>query len=299
MSETNEPAEESSEPLPGEPQSQAEEPPTPPPGSRKSNRWKVIAIVAAIVVVIASAATSAYFLLKPSEEKATPQSEITEVIKTYYASAQDADVAKFKTTVCAPLAEFALKNKTDGQIKALAKQSVDVDGRYVVEQVQDIKISGDRATAVELGHSQGGRLEEIGQQRHTVGLNKLEGAWKICNRPADDPATAEKKDLAKDKSNARKAVEDYYQKRTAGDRDAVILATCGDLRDRYKKQDSKAFADEIKRSPETLKSIDEVDLMGAAAKVTVTIDAGGPSVRLITLSEEAYRWKLCKIAVLE
>jgi hypothetical protein len=299
MSKPNGPEEESSDPPTSEPQDQAEQPPPAPPANPKNKRWKVIAIAAAVVLVIGAAAASAYVYFKPSDDKATPESDITGVIKAYYAGGQDGDLAKYKATVCAPLAEFGLKNMTDGQFRALAKRTVDVNGRYVVDRVEDITISGDRAKATEIGHSQGGRLEEIGQQRRAVGLNKIEGSWKVCNGPTDDAATAEKKAQVTKKADARKAVESYFKLRTDGDLDGLILATCGELRQYFKDEDPKTFPDEIRRSPETLKSVDDVMVTGEAAKVTATVNVGTePSVTAIVLSNEAYQWRVCKIEVI-
>lgn len=56
----------------------------------------------------------------------------------------------------------------------------------------------------------------------------------------------------------------------------MILATCGDLQQVFANQDPIAFAEEVQRSPETLKSINEVTVTGDSAKVTATVDVAPP-----------------------
>ncbi|WP_102143848.1 hypothetical protein [Mycobacterium hubeiense] len=259
---------------------------------------KAIAPVAAVMLAIGGAA--AYFLLRP-DNSSRADSEITAVIESHHRDGQNGDLQKFKATLCTPLSEFEFATMTDAQFKAVAKRSVEVDGRFVLDRVEDIKISGDRATAIEIGHNEGGRLAEIGEERRTVGLNKIEGTWKICNLPTDDPATTEKKKLVETKAEVHDAVENYFELQSEGDLVAMIRASCGELRELFAGMEPEAFADAMARTPERIKSIDEVTVTGDAAKVTATVDSEAvpePVVAVVSLTNEAYQWKPCKVEII-
>ena len=71
---------------------------------------------------------------------------------------------------------------TDAQFKAVAKRSVEVDGKYMCSiglRTSRFPATGRRQSRSVTG--KGGRLQEVGEERRTVGLNKIEGTWKICN----------------------------------------------------------------------------------------------------------------------
>lgn len=284
-------------PDPSEPTGTSDDGPTP----VRSGRRKMLAIVAAVVVVIVAIAVVGVLIVGLGEEKPDTDAAIRETVGDFYTYVQDGDLDKTKSLVCQQVIDVRYKEITGPQFAARERLAVTEAGRFAVDSFEEPNISGDRAMVTYTGHRSGGTGDEIGSERFSIGLRNIDGDWKVCKFPEPDEETQEKMRTAGDKAEVRAALTQYYQVANEGNRRDVAFAVCTELQSALLSLSAQEWEEMVDpANVATIESIEDIQLAGESAKVTLTEKtASGSTVVTWTVNRELSLWKPCKIQIVE
>lgn len=269
------------------------------PESGRTRRSRTLAIVAAALIVVVIAAVVGVVLIASDDDAPNADEAIRDTVENFYTYTQDGDLDKAKSVVCDQIVQTRFKTITAAQYTAKHKLEVAEFGRFEIDSIDETTVSGDRATVTYTGHSSGGTTEDIGAQRYTAGLRDVDGDWRICKFPAADADTQEKMRIADDKSEVRAAIERYYAVVDEGNREDVLLATCAELQNALASMTDADWQQMIDpANVATIESIDDIQLAGESAKVTLTERTPqGATVVTWTIIRELTLWKPCRIQI--
>jgi len=102
---------------------------------------------------------------------ATPEQDVRKALVGQNDGLQRLDYGRFQTYTC------KAKYRTQADVIAEQRDSVVKNGQRYLDEVSDVRIDGDRATATVTTH-----FDKTAEQKATtpVALVREDGAWKVC-----------------------------------------------------------------------------------------------------------------------
>ncbi|MGC4934677.1 hypothetical protein ACLQ3C_13465 [Gordonia sp. DT30] len=133
-------------------------------------------LVALLVVVLAAAGIGLSYLFRPAQERAGDSAQVQYAINDLYTARNNVDYTAFRDHTCSvdvnsagfpAQPEFATENR----------QSLERNGRIVIPEITDLKVSGDRARATVHWHFD---KQSDETQTTKVAAVREDGNWKVC-----------------------------------------------------------------------------------------------------------------------
>ncbi|WP_433192439.1 hypothetical protein ACQP1G_27440 [Nocardia sp. CA-107356] len=261
-------------------------PPHPPTPSRRGRR--AVAIGAVSLLALGGIGAGAYFSVRAHLDRPTEADHVRAAVRSATDALQDGDVGRLRSTFCAEYSE-ELAQFSSGQFAALVRFDNDKNGRFTIDGFDTVEVSGDRARATVSGHMDRG---DIGMQHTSFALTRINGDWKLCKWPEDDPATKAKQEQAATERSVRDVVTKFYNAVEDHDREQLAALSDGPVAQSIVGASPDEFTRTLRRWG-TLESVDEVVIRSDSAKVTVTgKDREGSYVAELTLHRIFGEWKL-------
>ncbi|WP_433733804.1 hypothetical protein ACQP0C_16770 [Nocardia sp. CA-129566] len=268
---------------------------TPAGRSTPSRRGRRAVLIGAVsLLVLGGIGAGAYFPVRAHLDRPTEEDRVQAAVRTASAALQDGDIGRVRSAFCAEYSE-ALAQYSPGQFAALIRLDNDKNGRYTIDGFDTVEVSGDRARATVSGHMD---RDDRSVEHTSFALTRVDGDWKLCKGPEDDPATRAKQEQAATEQAVRDVVTKFYNALADRDRERLAALSDGPVAQTIVGTSPDQFA-RILRSWGTLESVDEVVVRSDSATVTVTgKDRDGKYVAELTLERIFGEWKLSDSTVI-
>ncbi|MEU0505306.1 hypothetical protein [Nocardia sp. NPDC005998] len=253
---------------------------------RRGRRAVVIGVVS--LLVLAGIGAGTYFPVRAHLGRPTEEDHVRAAVRSATAALQDGDIGQLRSAFCAEYSE-ELSQFSPGQFAALIRLDNNKNGRFTIDAFDTVEVSGDRARATVSGHMDRG---DIGAQHTSFALTRINGDWRLCKWPEDDPATKARQEQAAAEQAVRDVVTKFYNAVADRDRERLAALSDGPVAQTIVGTPPDQFARTL-RDWGTLESVDEVVIRSDSATVTVTgKDRDGRYVAELTLERIFGEWKL-------